>query len=72
MLSGWLLYLVELYRNGNQENKATPLGRRAIELDPSQVTASAGPGGIPMLGQYADAIRLAVCSREEAGVDLVR
>ena len=41
-----LLYLAELYRNGNREADAVPLYRRAIRLGPTQVTASVGLGGI--------------------------
>jgi hypothetical protein len=41
-----LLYLAEIYRNTGQENRAIPLYRRAMRLDPAQVTASAGLGGI--------------------------
>ena len=41
-----LLYLAEIYRNTGQEDRAIPLYRRAMRLDPAQVTASAGLGGI--------------------------
>jgi hypothetical protein len=69
-----LLYLAELYRNGDQEEKAIPLYRRAIDLDPSQVTASVGLGGIMMeRGQYAEAIRLwQDALAKNAGLELVR
>jgi cytochrome c-type biogenesis protein CcmH/NrfG len=41
-----LLYLAEIYRNAGQEDQAIPLYRRAMRLDPAQVTASAGLGAI--------------------------
>ncbi len=69
-----LLYLAELYRNGNQEDLAVPLYERAIRLDPTQVTASVGLGGIMMQrGRYAEAIRLwqDALSRN-GGLELVR
>jgi tetratricopeptide (TPR) repeat protein len=69
-----LLYLAELYRNRNQEDLAVPLYQRAIALDPSQVTAPVGLGGIMMQrGQYREAIRLwqDALSRN-AGLELVR
>jgi len=69
-----LLYLAELYRNGDQEDKAVPLYRRAIELDPSQVTASVGLGGILMeRGEFSEAIRLwQDALAKNAGLELVR
>ncbi len=69
-----IVYLAELYRNGGQEEKAIPLYRRALSLDPSQVTAMVGLGGILMeRAQYAEAIRLwqDALSRN-AGLELVR
>ena len=54
-----LLYLAELDRNGGREAQAVPLYRRAMSLDPFQVTASVGLGGILFeRGDYAQAIRL--------------
>ncbi len=54
-----LLYLAELYRNGGKGDEAIPLYRRAMRLDPTQLTASVGLGGVFMeRGQYAEAIRL--------------
>ena len=41
-----LIYLAESYRNGGQAERAIPLYRRAIVLDPAQVTAPVGLGGI--------------------------
>ncbi|MBZ5623547.1 MAG: tetratricopeptide repeat protein [Acidobacteriia bacterium] len=41
-----LLYLAEIYRNSGQAERAIPLYRRAMRLDPAQVTASVGLGGI--------------------------
>jgi len=54
-----LMYLAEIYRNGGQEARAIPLYRRAMQLDPAQVTASAGLGAILFeRGEYTEAIRL--------------
>jgi Tfp pilus assembly protein PilF len=69
-----ILYLAELYRNAGQKEKAVLLYRRAIELDPTQVTAPVGLGGILMEGgAYAEAIRWwqDALSRN-AGLELVR
>jgi len=54
-----LVSLAEIYRaNGNYE-RAIPLYRRAIELDPAQLTAPVGLGGILFeRGQFAEAIQL--------------
>ncbi len=69
-----MVYLAELYRNGGQEEKAIPLYRRAMELDPTQVTAPVGLGGILMeRGQYAEAIRLwQDALAKNGGLELVR
>jgi hypothetical protein len=54
-----LLYLAEIYRNAGQEDRAIPLYRRAMQLDPAQVTASAGLGAILFeRGDDREAIRL--------------
>lgn len=54
-----LLYLAELYRNTDQPDAAIGLYKRAIRLDPTQVTGSVGLGGIRMeRGDYSEAIRL--------------
>ncbi len=54
-----LLYLAEIYRTGGQPDRAIPLYRRAMRLDPTQVTASVGLGGILFeRGQYSESIRL--------------
>lgn len=54
-----LLYLAEIYRNGGQDERAVTLYRRAMQLDPSQVTASVGLGGILFQrGEYKEAIQL--------------
>ena len=54
-----LLYLAEIYRNRGQQERAIPLYRRAMPLDPAQVTASVGLGGILFeRGDYREAIRL--------------
>jgi type IV pilus assembly protein PilF len=69
-----LLYLAELYRNGGQADLAVPLYRRAMQLDPAQVTASVGLGGILMeRSQFADAIPLwEDALTKNAGLELVR
>ena len=69
-----LLYLAELYRNGDKPDLAIPLYQRAIMLSPEQVTASVGLGGILMeRGQYADAIRVwEDALAKNAGLELVR
>ena len=69
-----LLYLAELYRNGNRDAAAIPLYRRAIGLDPSQVTASVGLGAILMeRGELAEAIRLwEDALSKNGGLELVR
>ena len=54
-----LLYLAEMYRNSGRAPEAVPLYRRAMALDPNQVTASVGLGGILFeRGDFAGAIRL--------------
>ena len=54
-----LLYLAEIYRNSGLEERAIPLYRRAMQIDPAQVTASVGLGGILFEhGEYPAAIRL--------------
>jgi hypothetical protein len=54
-----LLYLAEIYRTAGQPEMAIPLYRRAMRLDPAQVTASAGLGAILFeRGQFDEAIRL--------------
>jgi tetratricopeptide (TPR) repeat protein len=69
-----LLYLAELYRNGGQADLAVPLYRRAIQLDPAQVTASVGLGGILIeRGQFADGIPLwEDALAKNSGLELVR
>ncbi|HEV3201828.1 MAG TPA: tetratricopeptide repeat protein [Bryobacteraceae bacterium] len=69
-----LLYLAELYRNGDQPDLAVPLYQRAMRLSPEQVTASVGLGGIMMeRGRYADAIRLwEDALAKNAGLEMVR
>lgn len=69
-----LLYLAEIYRNDGKNDLAGPLYKRAIELDPGQVTASVGLGGIMMeSGEYAEAIRLwNDALSKNAGLELVR
>ena len=69
-----LLYLAELYRNGNRQDDAVPLYRRAMRLDPIQVTASVGLGGILMeRGELAGAIELwQDALAKNGGLELVR
>jgi hypothetical protein len=69
-----LLYLAELYRNGDQPDRAIPLYERAMRLDAAQVTASVGLGGIRMeRGEFAEAIRLwEAALAKNAGLELVR
>lgn len=69
-----LLYLGELYRNTSRPDLAAPLFRRAIELDPAQVTASVGLGAIAMeRGEFASAIRLwEDALAKNPGLELVR
>jgi tetratricopeptide (TPR) repeat protein len=69
-----LLYLGELYRNGDKPERAIPLFQRAIKLSPEQVTASAGLGAIQMeRGQFAEAIRLWEDALvKNAGLELLR
>ncbi len=53
-----LLYLAEIYRNAGLDDRAVPLYLHAMELDPSQLTASTGLGAIYFQrGQFPEAIR---------------
>jgi Flp pilus assembly protein TadD len=69
-----LLYLAEIYRNTGKPDQAIPLYERAIGLDPAQLTASVGLGGILMeRTQVAGAIRLwEDALAKDAGLVLVR
>lgn len=69
-----LLSLAEIYRIDGKGDMARPLYERAIELDPGQVTASVGLGGVMMEnGEYAQAIRLwNDALSKNAGLELVR
>jgi predicted Zn-dependent protease len=69
-----LLYLAELDRNTDREEAAIPLYQRAIRLDPAQVTASVGLGGILMeRGRFAEAVRLwEDALSKNGGLELVR
>lgn len=69
-----LLYLAEIYRNGDRPDLAVPLYRRAIRLDPGQATGSVGLGGIMMeRGELAEAIRLwEDALKKNSGLELVR
>lgn len=69
-----LLYLAEIYRNSDQPDLAMPLYRRAIRLDPGQVTGSVGLGGVLMeRGELAEAIRLwEDALTKNSGLELVR
>jgi hypothetical protein len=69
-----LLYLAELYRTGDQPDIAIPLYQHAMRIDPSQVTASVGLGGILMeRSQFAEAIPLwEDALAKNSGLELVR
>jgi len=69
-----LLYLAEIYRNNDQNDRAIPLYERAIRLDPAQVSGSVGLGGIRFqMGDNAEAIRLwQDALAKNAGLELVR
>ncbi len=69
-----LMFLAERYRNDEKNDLARPLYERAIKLDPGQVTASVGLGGIMMeRGEYAEAIRLwNDALSKNSGLELVR
>jgi hypothetical protein len=69
-----LLYLAERYRLDGESERAVPLYDQAIAIDPSQVTASVGLGGIRMeRGELAEAIRLwEDALAKNAGLMLVR
>jgi Tfp pilus assembly protein PilF len=69
-----LVSLAEIYRIDDKNALARPLYQRAIELDPSQVTAPAGLGAIMMeSGQYPEAIRLwRDALTKNSGLELVR
>jgi hypothetical protein len=69
-----LLYLAEVYRGRDEYDLAIPLYRKAIRLDPAQVTASVGLGGIMMeRGELAEATRLwQDALAKNSGLELVR
>jgi len=69
-----VLYLAERYRNDGKNDLARPLYEHAIQLDPGQVTASVGLGGVMMeQGNYAAAIRLWTDAlAKNSGLELVR
>jgi hypothetical protein len=69
-----LMSLAEIYRNDGKNDMARPLYQRAIELDPGQVTASVGLGGIMFeYGEYTEAIRLwKDALAKNTGLQLVR
>lgn len=69
-----LISLAEIYRAEGKNELAQPLYERAIALDPAQVTASVGLGGIMMeRGNYAEAVRLwNDALLRNAGLQLVR
>ena len=51
-------YLAEIYRNATEGDRAIPLYRRALEIDPAQVTAPVGLGGVLIeRGEHSEAIR---------------
>jgi protein O-GlcNAc transferase len=69
-----LVYLAEIYRNTDKPDLAIPLFERALRLDPSQLTATVGLGGIRMeRGQFAEAIKLwEDALAKDSGLVLVR
>jgi len=69
-----LVSLAEIYRNDGKNELARTLYERAIALDPGQLTASVGLGGIMMeRGEYAEAVRLwNDALSKNAGLQLVR
>ena len=69
-----LVYLAEIYRNTGKPDEAIPLYERALHLDPTQLTATVGLGGIMMeRRQFAGAIRLwEDALAKDAGLVLVR
>jgi Tfp pilus assembly protein PilF len=69
-----LMSLAEIYRIDGKNDLARPLYERAMAVDPGQVTASVGLGGILMeQGQYVEAIRLwNEALTRNAGLELVR
>jgi len=69
-----LIYLAEIYRNGNQGDRAEALYRRALRLDGTHVTATVGLGAILFQkGRFREAIPLweGALSRNP-GLDLTR
>jgi predicted CXXCH cytochrome family protein len=68
------LYLAELDRKDGRNERAIALYRKAMRLDPAQVTASVGLGGILMeRGDFTEAIRLwEDALNKNAGLELVR
>jgi hypothetical protein len=69
-----LIYLAEIYRNGNQADRAEALYRRALRLDGSEVTAAVGLGAILFQkGRYREAIPLwEGALARNPGLDLTR
>jgi tetratricopeptide (TPR) repeat protein len=69
-----IVTLAESYRNAGLANQAIPLYRRAIALDPTQLTAPVGLASILFQqGNYEESIRLwKDALAKNAGLDLVR
>jgi Flp pilus assembly protein TadD len=69
-----LMSLAEIYRNDGKYDMARALYERAIALDPGQVTASVGLGGIRFeRGEFTEAIRLwKDALAKNVGLELVR
>jgi hypothetical protein len=69
-----LVSLAEIYRNDGQGEQAQPLYERVLALDPGDLTALVGLGGVLMeRGQYAPAIRLwTTALSKNSGLELVR
>ena len=69
-----LVSLAEIYRNDGRGELAQPLYERVLALDPGELTALVGLGGVLMeRGQYAPAVRLwTMALVKNSGLELVR
>lgn len=69
-----LVSLAELYRLDGKDELARPLYEHALALEPGQITASVGLGGVAMeQGRFVEAIRLWTDALSgNAGLELVR
>src|SRR5581483_506914 len=69
-----LVSLAEIYRNDGRGELAQPLYERVLALDPGELTALVGLGGVLMeRGQYAPAVHLwTMALSKNSGLELVR